>query len=243
MKTSEINVSLAGFNVGLSGAVPLRADWTETAQDRAILEFVALLSGMVLKYGGRVVHGSHPTFTPVVLRQAELHANLRAHPRPIELVMSNLWGADLDAFDRDRYQRNTEFTLVPQVGDGGKEDPKTRNASLSAMRRVLVQKMNLLVAVGGMTHAGSALVAGVEEEIGLARRRGLPCFVVGGLGGKASEIAIRYGHDASGLNNGLTDEANRALLFSKDVASCVSIIFEHLARNPQLAKRTLSDLD
>ena len=65
MNQTRLDVSLEQYEVGLSGAVPDRNDWSEPATDRGILEFVALFSGLVFKYGGRIVHGSHPTFTPL----------------------------------------------------------------------------------------------------------------------------------------------------------------------------------
>src|SRR4051794_24144518 len=90
MSGTRLNVSLREYSIGLSGAVPGRASWSEPAMDRAILEFVALFSGIVFKYGGIIVHGSHPTFTPVILRQARQHAVARSE-KPVRLVISELW--------------------------------------------------------------------------------------------------------------------------------------------------------
>ena len=66
MTVTRLNISLEQYDIGISGAVPDREDWSEPAMDRGILEFVALFSGIVFKYGGRIVHGSHPTFTPII---------------------------------------------------------------------------------------------------------------------------------------------------------------------------------
>ena len=87
MSGTRLNVSLSQYEIGISGAVPGRESWSEPAMDRAILEFVALFCGIVFKYGGRIVHGSHPTFTPVILRQARLHAGKRTR-KPVTLIMS-----------------------------------------------------------------------------------------------------------------------------------------------------------
>src|SRR5215213_8877987 len=94
MNLTRLNVSLEQYEVGLSGAVPDKEDWSEPAMDRGILEFVALFSGLIFKYGGRIVHGSHPTFTPIILRQARQHAANRDR-KPITLVMSDLWAGSL----------------------------------------------------------------------------------------------------------------------------------------------------
>ena len=53
MSGTRLSISLEGFDIGLSGAVPGRDSWSEPAMDRAILEFVSLFSGITFKYGGR----------------------------------------------------------------------------------------------------------------------------------------------------------------------------------------------
>src|SRR5882762_8805183 len=90
MTIARLDISLEQYEIGLSGAIPNRSEWSEPAMDRGILEFVALFSGIVLKYGGRIVHGCHPTFTPVILRQARLQAPNRLR-KPVTLIMSELW--------------------------------------------------------------------------------------------------------------------------------------------------------
>ena len=148
MSLTRLDVSLEEFEVGLSGAVPDKRDWSEPAMDRGILEFVALFSGLVLKYGGRIVHGSHPTFTPIILRQARQHAANRTR-KPVTLVMSELWAHELKADERQSLSDVAEFVVTRKIGNGGADDSETRNRSLSAMRRVLVDAQNIMVAVGG----------------------------------------------------------------------------------------------
>src|SRR5262245_26197415 len=166
--------------------------------DRGILEFVALFSGIVIKYGGRIVHGCHPTFTPVILRQARLQAGERSR-KPVTLVMSELWAQHLSTEDVEQMTDVAEFVVTKKVGDGGPEDTDTRNRSLSAMRRVLIDAQNVTVALGGMMHSGDGIVPGVAEEIALAEKKGLPRFLVGGLGGKAKKLAEELA--PSTLNN------------------------------------------
>jgi hypothetical protein len=242
MIISQLDVSLEGFEIGLSGAIPDRSEWEEPAEDRAILEFISLLSGLVFKYGGRIVHGSHPTFTPVILRQAELQAADRNRP-PITLVMSELWAKDLDDFEREQYERSAEFVRVPQIGEGGPGDPDVRNLSLTEMRRRLVQKMNVMIAVGGKQHSTDKLIPGVAEELSLARQRGMPCFLVGGLGGMAASLARKRDDSFLALDNELPAEANHELLTTKDIGACVGIIFNHLVHNSDLSRRDLRDLE
>lgn len=228
MNITRLDVELAGYNVGLSGAIPDRKEWTEAALDRAILEFVALLSGLIFKYGGRIVHGCHPTFTPIILRQARLHASHRNH-KPVTLVMSELWANDLDKSDIDSMTDIAEFIITPKVGSGDAGNVTTRNDSLSLMRRTLIKKQNVMVAVGGKMHAHDGIIPGVAEEMAMAAEDAIPRFLVGGLGGYAQDLAGKL--TPSSLNNGLSREENILLFGSNDLSASVNLIFQKLSSN------------
>jgi hypothetical protein len=233
MSITRLDVNLEQYEIGVSGAIPERAYWSELAMDRGILEFVSLFCGIVLKYGGRIVHGCHPTFTPVILRQARLHAKERQR-RPLTLVMSELW---IQEYSRQAIQAMTdvsEFVVTKKIGDKDASDPETRNRSLSAMRRILIDAQNLTVAVGGLLHNGDGIVPGVAEEVALAEQKSIPTFLVGGLGGLAKDLAARIA--PSRLRNSMSDEMNMILFTTDDVAASVNVIFEHLASSEALAR-------
>jgi hypothetical protein len=233
MSLTKLNVSLEEYEIGLSGAVPDIKTWSEPAMDRGILEFVSLFCGMVFKYGGRIVHGAHPAFTPIILRQARLQAADRSR-KPVTLVMSELWAKDRTAEDLESLQDIAELVITKQIGNLDASDPDTRNRSLAAMRRVLLDSQNLMVAVGGISHKGDGFVAGVGEEMELAGIRRIPRFLIGGLGGFARELA--KGLTPSSLHNSLSDEANLELFRTDDVAASVNIVFNHLAESRALAE-------
>jgi hypothetical protein len=233
MSITRLDISLEQYEVGISGAIPNSADWSEPAMDRGILEFVALFSGIVFKYGGRIIHGSHPTFTPIILRQARLQAAGRRR-KPVTLVMSELWAQYLSSEDIESMTDIAEFVVTHKIGDKGPEDIETRNRSLSAMRRVLIDAQNMTVAVGGLLHSGDGIVPGVAEEIALAGHKGIPRFLIGGLGGFAKKLAGEL--EPAKLNNALSEEANLTLFGTNDVAACVSVLFEHIASSEQLAR-------
>lgn len=236
MNLTRLNVSLEQYEVGLSGAVPDRRDWSEPAMDRGILEFVALFSGLVLKYGGRIVHGSHPTFTPIILRQARQHAAKRTR-KPVTLVMSDLWAGKLSKEEVQSFSDVAEFVITKKIGRGGPQDRETRNQSLSAMRRVLIDAQNIMVAVGGKMHSGDGKIPGVGEEMKLAEQKGIPRFLVAGLGGFARKLSDEL--TPTSLGNALPREANVTLFSTDDVAASVNIIFEHLAQSKDLLQAAL----
>src|SRR2546428_6291954 len=105
--------SLEGFNIGLSGSIPERDTWTEDALDRASLEFIAVFSALVLQQGGRIVHGSHPSFTPVIVRQARRHPRAQGR-KPVTLVVSELWAKSMDADEIAHYQEVAEILVTRQ---------------------------------------------------------------------------------------------------------------------------------
>src|SRR5260370_17356524 len=119
-----------------------------------------------------------------------------------------------------------EFVVTTNLGDKGPEDAETRNRSLSAMRRVLIDAQNVTVAVGGLMHSGDGIVPGVAEEIALAERKGIPRFLVGGLGGLTQKLAGELA--PSRLNNSLSDEANITLFRTDDVTPSMNLLFVHL---------------
>lgn len=237
MSITKLDISLDAFDVGISGAIPDRSEWSEPAMDRGILEFVALFSGIVFKYGGRVVHGAHPSFTPIILRQARQQAKSRIR-KPVTLVMSELWAQSLRDDEIRSMTDIAELVITRKIGDKGFDDPDTRNRSLSAMRRVLIDAQNVLVAVGGKKHGSDGLVPGVGEEMELAARKGIPRFLVGGLGGYARELGAKL--IPQSLNNFLDHHANVTLYTTTDVGACVNVLFEHLAQSIELAQAATS---
>jgi hypothetical protein len=233
MSVTKLDISLEQYEIGLTGAIPDRGDWSEPAMDRGILEFVSLFCGIVFKYGGRIVHGCHPTFTPIILRQARLQAGTRLR-KPITLIMSELWARDLSQEDEESMIDIAEFVITKKIGDGGPADVKTRNRSLSAMRQVLIDAQNVMVAVGGKLHSKDGIVPGVAEEMTLAEQKAIPRFLVGGLGGFARKLAEEL--TPSALNNALSHQENVTLFGTNDVSACVNVLFEHLARSKPLAE-------
>jgi hypothetical protein len=94
--------------------------------------------------------------------------------------------------------------------------------------------LSLATAVKAMMHSGDGIVPGVAEEVDLAQQKGLPRFLVGGLGGLTRELSQSI--DPSKLDNSLPDAVNMTLFRTDNVAACVNVLFEHLAVSESLAK-------
>ena len=134
---------LKGLRVGISGAVPERESWGNVRDlDQIILRFVSQLSALIMKYGGEVVHGSHPSFTPILTTHAQRFAD-RSLSKQLTLVASELFGTPPPVVTQSLDV--AKVILTPRVGDGLENDPQTRNDSLTALRLTIAREVDILV--------------------------------------------------------------------------------------------------
>jgi len=209
MKTNDdraFHDPLRGLCVVISGAVPEPEFWGEVKDlDQVILRFVSQFSALVLKYGGEIVHGNHPSFTPIVVAQAEAFADRHCRS-PLTLVASQLWGED--PLVQERAWKVANVVLVPPVGEGTPDHQETRNDSLTALRLALVRQSHVLVAVGGKLHERTGFHPGVLQELMVARWRNMACFVIascGGYGGSMDQEISRAWNDGNRMDDELMD--------------------------------------
>jgi hypothetical protein len=184
---------LKGLRVQISGAVPEEESWTQPNLNEQILAFVQRLSELVMLYGGHVVHGNHPAFTPAIVGRAQAVVEGRAAGAPshppdrslVTLYASALWPL---AWPFPLRPDVVSVVQTPKVGDGDVKDATTRNLSLTALRLAMVQDVDVVVTVGGKLHRDTGYNPGVLEELTVARWRGLPCFIIASYGGLAAGL-------------------------------------------------------
>jgi hypothetical protein len=227
---------LNGLRVGIAGAIPERQWWGEVADlDRLILTFVAQLSALVLRYGGRLVHGSQPLLTPIVAEQACLQSRERSES--LTLVASQLFGAIPEVAQTAAETARASMIVTAKQGEGDARDADTRNKSLTAMRLALMQEIDVLVAIGGKLHVESGFNPGVLEELAMARWHGLPTFIVGAFGGVAGELERALVKELSGDN--LMDSSSGApssiemAQWSGDMDEYVGKLLAHFLRHQE----------
>jgi hypothetical protein len=220
---------LKGLCVGISGAVPDREDWgTVKDLDQRILRFVSQFSALVMKYGGKVVHGSHPTFTPVLKAQAERLGSAEDE-KPLTLLASELFG-DPPAIVADA-ERVARVILTPRIGEGTADDPQTRNGSLTALRLMLAKEVDVVVAIGGKLHRSTGYNPGVLQELTVARWAQVPCFVVASYGGLAGAFEVDAVH-AFSAENQMDPKMSAAMAsWTDDVDEYAGRLLEHLIAN------------
>lgn len=159
-----------------------------------------------LRRGGSVVFGGHPTFTPLILEAGRLVPTIDARSR-ITVYQSGWW---VDREAARSLAKRARVKLIAAEAD--------QTSSLTAMRRAMVDhrpKLVLVVAVGGRTTENGTHVPGIDEEIRLARDRGLPVYAWGAPGGRAAEIAAGLVEDLR-LDGKLTADERRLVAESED---------------------------
>ncbi|MGV8080369.1 MAG: CBASS cGAMP-activated phospholipase [Syntrophales bacterium] len=112
-----------------------------------------------------------------------------------------------------------------------------RDASLHLLRQWMSARCDAFVAVGGMWWKEVAGRSGVPVEAGLAIQRGIPCFLLGGLGGAARDYVKDHPEVIRLLKNGLDDATNQCLAIEESVGSIVERVCDQLSRLPLVRGR------
>ncbi|WP_296892360.1 CBASS cGAMP-activated phospholipase [Thiobacillus sp.] len=215
---------LQGVRIWLSGAVP--PDATE-AQRASILAFVGQFAASVFRSGGHILHGSHPSFTPTLLAEADRFVKAEGRKDCLTLVVSRHWSKDAEAVPIQQWREHCTVYETPEAsGDNARDE------SLGKMRHWMSERSDAFVAVGGRWWQEVAGRAGVPIEAGLAIHRGLPCFLLGGLGGAAQGFVRDHPELIDALRNGLDHRTNAAIATNKEVADLVDTVCTQLARLP-----------
>lgn len=225
------NTPLLGARIWLSGSVPDEQNFTE-AQRISILNFVRNFSRLVFEHGGHIVHGSHPSFTPVLLEESKRHQEQGGRKDVLTLAVSRLWSKNPDIVPLEEWR---QAAIVYETPEDTSE--RARDVSLAQLRRWLVARCDAVVVVGGKWWHTLAGRAGIPLEIGLAVERGLPCFLLGGLGGAAQDFVKNNPDILSRLKNGLDLDANRMLSTREDVESIATEVYTQLERLPLVRGR------
>ena len=223
--------SLAGARIWLSGAVPETEGMTDT-QRVAILDFVRRFTRRVFEMGGHIVHGSHPSFTPVLLEEAQHYQEQGGHKDRLVLAVSRLWSKDTTKVPLDEWRK---LALVYETPEASGE--QARDESLDLLRKWMVSRCDAIVVVGGKWWQAVGGRAGVPLELGLAIERGIPCFLLGGLGGAAHDFITSNAALLAKLKNGHDEAANRELATKADVGSLAESVCADLARLPLVRGR------
>jgi patatin-like phospholipase/acyl hydrolase len=225
------SATLSGARIWLSGAIP-ESNLISDEQRTAIGNCVRRFSRRVFQQDGHIVHGSHPTFTPLLLEEARAHQDRGGRKDCLILAVSRLWSKDPNAVPVNEWRKTAIVYEVPEV-----TGQNARNDSLALLRKWMAARCDAVVVLGGKWWREVTGQAGVPVELGLALERGLPCFLLAGFGGAAEEVVARNPQVLSSLKNGLDLETNRKLSTRSDVDHLAEEICECLRRLPLVRGR------
>jgi Patatin-like phospholipase/SLOG cluster2 len=223
--------SLSGARIWLSGAVP-EAERITDAQREAMLDFVRRFARRVFGRGGHIVYGSHPSFTPILLEEARRHYEQGGRRDRLTLAVSRYWSKPPNNAPTDEWR---QVALVYETPEASGE--QARSESLELLRKWMVSRCDAIVVVGGKWWQPVAGRAGVPLELGMAVERGLPCFLLGGLGGAARDYVTQNPQILARLKNGLDEAANREIATKEDVGSLAEEVCALLERLPLVRGR------
>lgn len=226
---SASSSSIRGVRIWLSGAVPNEAT---DYQRRAILDFVGQFASAVFRAGGHILHGSHPTLTPILVEEAKKHRENGGHRDCLTLAVSRLWSKFPDKVPVNEWR---EICLVYETPEASGEG--ARKESLRILRLWMSERSDAFIAVGGNWWRQVAGRAGVPEEAGLAIERGMPCFLLGGLNGATRDFIRNHPDLSKSLRNGLDEASNQDLVTERRVGRIVTRICDQLSRLPLIRGR------
>lgn len=222
---------LAGARIWLSGAIPEEEGTTELHR-AAMSDFVRRFARRVFERGGHIVHGSHPSFTPILLEEAQRYQEQGGRKDCLILAVSCYWSKKINNVPVGEWRKVAIVYETPEVlGE------RARDESLELLRKWMVSRCDTIVVVGGKWWQSVGGRAGVPLEIGLAIERGIPCFLLGGLGGAAKDFIVRNPRVLTQLKNGLNQFANKELSIKEDVGSLAEEVCDQLERLPLVRGR------
>jgi hypothetical protein len=211
-------LDLQGFKVGIAGAVPSRQEQKAfQVSEFDIHQVLETLAERILATRGRIIYGSHPTFTPIIEKVALSAISDGTQGKPVIMFVSRGFFHNSQAWEAydSRHRSYAEVRATGEVGAIVNEmDERHREAAyrdnLAKMRDSLTREWRALICLGGKSEADPP---GLKDEIDRTLRNvgPIPLFLLGYLGGYTHEIwnqRFRFAHESI---NRLSDEENKRL--------------------------------
>ena len=175
---------------------------------------VHAFSEAALRSGVGLSFGAHPTFQFLIF---DLARRIRPDDfrRVLRMYVSKFFVTEATVLE---FQNNAEvFPTDAVAGD--------RARSLTMMRRAMLNdpEVGALVAIGGKTSRGGHS-PGVDEEILIARERGIPVFIVGSVGGRSSQLISEILPAERVAMNGQSEEINESFAVDIDYSRLAQVV-------------------
>lgn len=197
-----------GKRIIISGAFP---DYDEIYKN-SLTEAVTIYARQIIRSGYILVFGAHPTFQQIIFNIGERYSSDVTYS--IEMHMDRAYA---DGYNLKWLNKKCHLVL----SDG-----------LQAMRENMIcgEKAEMLICLGGKIK-DDKLRQGVDIEVKLAKKSGIPVALVGTVGGRSSEYAFELLKQGkweninpwgSELNEGLFYNVNHRLMVERLLRNAMS---------------------
>ncbi len=184
-----------------------------------LTDAVYALTKSIFQYKSKVIFGAHPTFQNLIFDMGKMYRP-EDYQHATRLYVSKFFATEALIDD----MRKSATVIATEMISNNRDE------SLTLMRQKMISDDNAiaLVCLGGKTKLGGHQ-PGIDEEIALAKSKGLPIFIIGSVGGRSAEIARH--HNEIGWSEKLNDlsiEDNIELMTSIDYVSLSKKILDSL---------------
>jgi patatin-like phospholipase/acyl hydrolase len=217
---------LQGVRIHLSGSIPQNA---ATSDAEGIASFTEEFAAAVLRDGGALLHGSHPTLMQPLEKAARAYVTAGGAKDALTLVRSQSFAATDE--QRAEIEAQRQFCNVELV-------PSPDGQPLLPMREWMAERCDVVVTIGGRHYDVIKEKAGVPDELEEALGRGKPGFVVTAFGGAIAGYVKDHDEIFSRLRNGLRSDENRELAANANVPAVVERIIKQIQLLPVVRQST-----
>lgn len=212
------NTKQINGGVIVSGSFP---DDLDLKYQQNIIDAVSTIVQDILRLGGKIIFGTHPTFQGLILEKAKKYNT--STEKKVKLYASKhfkyLYEVNLEYFNENA----KVFEIEKVIAD---EKNENRSLSLTKMREAMVNDddVKAMIVIGGKEAKDSLTkIPGIDEEIELAKAKEIPVFIIGSTGGRSSTLI------SEGFKNPIKDpEKCEEVTYGDNFRFISKIILENL---------------
>ncbi|WP_028857215.1 TIR domain-containing protein [Psychrilyobacter atlanticus] len=188
-----------------------------------IIDSVSIIVEDILNSGGKIIFGSHPTFQGLILEKSKKYNT--STEKKVKLYASKKFKKFYEV-NMEYFHENAEVYEIEEIK--GETEGESFSLSLTKMREEMINDSEAiaLITFGGKDAKDSfTKIPGIDEEISLAEKKGIPVYVIGSTGGRSATIV------KEGFENPIRDENKYEEVAQGDNFRYISeIILDELSR-------------
>jgi len=212
---------LENIAVMLSASIPKELMGSLQAQD--IFSVIILFTKHILRRGGRLVFGGHPTVTPLV---HQVCSSVKPEADAVRLHQLRRFKDDApkEVWDTKVFQNICWF--------GSKDKKDLIDPDLAEMRDAMAEMADSAIFVGGKVRNYSGKKPGIRDEYErfLAKHPQGPVYLLGFLEGESKVIIEELEHKGEREPNGLTDKQLRIIHHGNNIDLIVPVVVSDIGK-------------